>query len=78
MSSQSVSEFMSREICEQKINQNKFVSIVAYPQNNVIELAKIMMELGVDSMPVLSSPWNKKPIGSIKLKRIKNLINQES
>lgn len=78
MSSQSVSEFMSREICEEKITKNKFVSIVAYPQNNVIELAKIMVELGVDSMPVLSSPWNKKPIGSIKLNRIRNLINQES
>lgn len=78
MNSQRVSEFMSREICEQKITQNEFVSIVAYPQNNVIELAKIMIELGVDSLPVLFSPWNKKPIGSIKLKKIRNLVNQES
>lgn len=78
MSSQSVSEFMSREICEQEIPQKNFVSIVAYPQNNVIELARIMAELGIDSLPVLFSPWNKKPIGSIKLKKIRNLVNQES
>lgn len=79
MNSQRVSEFMSREVCEQTFPENNPKNIVAYPQNNVIELAKIMAEFGLKSLPVLSSPWDKKPIGSIKLnKKLKKLINQES
>lgn len=78
MNSQRVIEFMSREICEQKISKSKFASIVAYPQNNVIELAKIMTELKIKRLPVLLSPWNKELIGVLELNNIRNLVNQES
>lgn len=75
MNRQRVSEFMSREVCDQKISKNKFVSIVAYPQNNVRELAKIMRDIKVECLPVLFSPWNKKLIGFIELNKIRVFLN---
>lgn len=74
MSSQRVSEFMSRDIDEQKITASKYMSIVAYPQNDVRELAKIMSDINVERLPVLFSPWNKKLIGFIELKKIKAFL----
>lgn len=71
MNSQRVSEFMSHDVCEQKLPQNKFGNIVAYPQNNVIELAKIMKDIQVECLPVFSSPWDKKVVGFIELDKIK-------
>ncbi len=75
MSSQRVSEFMSRKIREQEIFKNKFMSIVAYPQNDVRELARIMTDIRIDCMPVVFSPWNKKLVGFIELNRIKIFLN---
>lgn len=70
MNSQRVSEFMSRDVCEQKLPQQKFGNIVAYPQNNVRELAKIMKDIQVECLPVFSSPWDKKVVGFIELNKI--------
>lgn len=75
MSSQNVSEFMSRKICEQKIFKDKFSTIVAYPQNDARELARIMTDIRIDCMPVLSSPWNRKLIGFIELNKIRVFLN---
>lgn len=75
MNSQRVCEFMSRKICEQKFHKNKFASIVAYPQNDARELAKIMTDIKVDCLPVFFSPWNKKIVGFIELNKIKVFLN---
>lgn len=75
MNSQSVREFMSREIREQKISKSKYQSIAAYPQNDVRELARIMTDIRIDCLPVLFSPWNKKVVGFIELNKIRVFLN---
>lgn len=76
MNSQRVSEFMSRETHEQKFTKKSYSSIVAYPQNNVREIAKIMKDIKVECLPVLFSPWNKKQVGFIELNKIRFLLNE--
>lgn len=75
MNGQRVSEFMSREIRERKSAKNKFTSVVAYPQSDVRELAKIMADIQIDCLPVLFSPWNKKLVGFIELNKIRVFLN---
>lgn len=75
MNSQRVSEFMSRDICERKFSQTKPINIVAYPQNDARELAKIMMDVRIDCLPVLFSPWNRKVVGFIELNKIRVFLN---
>lgn len=75
MNSQSVSEFMSREIRQRKIDKNKYMSIAAYPQNDARELARIMTDIKIDCLPVFFSPWNKKLIGFVELNKLRVLIN---
>jgi len=75
MSSQRVSEFMSRHLRDHKRLQNQFSSIVAYPQNDVRELAKIMKDIKVECLPVLFSPWNKKLVGFIEFNKIRVFLN---
>lgn len=75
MNSQRVSEFMSRDNSEQKFCSNSSTKIVAYPQNDVRELAKIMMDIRIDCLPVLISPWNKKQVGRIELSKIRIFLN---
>jgi hypothetical protein len=75
MNSQRVSEFMSRDVCEQEISKNKFANIVAYPQNNVIELARIMRDINVERLPVLFSPWDRKLVGFIEFNKIRVFLN---
>lgn len=75
MNSQRVSDFMSREIRDSKINKRNFTSVVAYPQNNVRDLAKIMKDIRLEYLPVLFSPWNKKQIGFIEFKKISVFLN---
>lgn len=75
MNSKIVSEFMSRGICEQQLMKNSFTSVVAYPQNDVRELAKIMEDIRIDCLPVLFSPWNKTLVGFIELSKIRVFLN---
>jgi len=75
MNSQRVSDFMSRDICDVRVIKNSFSSVVAYPQNNVRELARIMNDIGLKRMPVLFSPWNKKQIGFIEFNKIRVFLN---
>lgn len=75
MNSQRVSEFMSREVREQKIAKNKYMNIVAYPQNDARELAKIMTDIRIERLPVFFSPWNKKVVGFIELNNIRVFLN---
>lgn len=71
MNSQRVSEFMSHDVCEQEIPKTNFYSVVAYPQNNVRELAKIMRDINIERLPVLFSPWDKKLVGFIEFNKIR-------
>lgn len=75
MNSQRVSEFMSRKIGEHKNAVSKFMSIAAYPQNDVRELARIMTDIRIERLPVLFSPWNRKLIGFIELNKISVFLN---
>lgn len=76
MNSQRVSDFMSQNFREQKHAKKNYTSIVAYPQNDVKEIAKIMEDISIDFLPVFSSPWNKKLVGIIELKKIKVFLNE--
>lgn len=75
MNSQRVSEFMSRENCQPKFFRRNNTSVVAYPQNDARELAKIMTDIKIECLPVLSSPWNKKLVGFIELSKIRVFLN---
>lgn len=75
MNSQRVSEFMSREIREPKITKNEFTEVVAYPQNNVREIAKIMSDIKIDCLPVFLSPWKRELVGFIELSKIRVFLN---
>lgn len=75
MSSQSVSDFMSRKIREPKNFLKSCSSIVAYPQNDVRKLAKIMNDIKIEYLPVLNSPWNRKIIGFIEFNKIRIFLN---
>ena len=75
MNSQRVSEFMSREIREQKNKNHTYTNIVAYPQNDARELARIMTDIKIECMPVVFSPWNKKLVGFIELNKIRVFLN---
>jgi hypothetical protein len=75
MNSQRVCEFMSRDVCEQKITNPFYASIAVYPQNNVRDLAKIMKDIRIDYLPVFFSPWNKRQIGFIEFNKIRIFLN---
>ena len=75
MNSQRVSEFMSRKVREQKITKNQFAQVVAYPQNNVREIARIMSDIKIDCLPVFLSPWKKELVGFIELNKIRVFLN---
>lgn len=76
MNGKRVSEFMSREIREPKTSTNRCGKIVAYPQNDVRELAKIMKDIRVECLPVLSSPWKKELVGFIEFNKIRVFLNE--
>ena len=76
LNSQRVSEFMSREIREQKTTKKNYASVVAYPQNDIREIAKIMTDIKIEYLPVLFSPWNKKLVGFIELNKIRVFLNE--
>lgn len=69
-----VSEFMSNSGSLSKMFDG-LTRIVAYPQNDVREIARIMMDIKIDRMPVLFSPWNKKLVGFIELNKISAFLN---
>lgn len=72
-----VSDYMSHKDSVNDTLRCQFANIVAYPQNNVRDVAKIMKDVKVDCLPVLSSPWNKKLVGFIKLSNIQVVLNEQ-
>lgn len=75
MNGKRVSEFMSREIRQPKISTSRCDKVVAYPQNDVRELARIMKDIRIECLPVLSSPWKKELVGFIEFKKIRVFLN---
>ena len=70
-----VSKFMSTKNVLQQMFGNELVKIVAYPQNDVREVARIMKDINLDCIPVVFSPWNKKLVGFLELNKISVLLN---
>lgn len=68
-----VGDWMSQKLCERKRTKNS-VSIAAYPQNNIKEIAKIMSEASLDYIPVFFSPWNKTLVGFVELSKIQPIL----
>lgn len=75
MNGQRVSDFMSQRSNMQKKAKDSFVSIAAYPQNDIKEIARIMTDIRIEYLPVFFSPWNKKLVGFIELNKIKMVLN---
>lgn len=70
-----VSEYMSHKNSVRKIVEDGFSKVFAYPQNDAREVAKIMMDIKIDKIPVLFSPWNKKLVGFIELNKLSAFLN---
>ncbi len=70
-----VCDFMSHGNSVKQFFKKKFNKVFTYPQNDVREVAQIMADINTDSLPVLLSPWNKKLVGYIELKKIKRFLN---
>jgi len=70
-----VSKFMSTKNVLRKMFGNELANIVAYPQSDVREVAKIMKDIKMDCIPVVLSPWNRKLIGVLELNKICTLLN---
>lgn len=54
--------------------KNTNPSIIAYAQTDKQELALIMKLLNLKSVQIAKSPWNKEPIGIIKLSDLENIF----
>ena len=46
-------------------------AITVYPQNDIVEIANIMLDTNIESVKVALSPWNKKCIGILEFNKIK-------
>lgn len=75
MNSQRASDFMSREVRKQKFAENFATKLIAYPESNVRELAKIMNDIKIDKIPVVFSPWNRKLVGIVEFNKISIFLN---
>lgn len=71
-----VSKFMSTKNVLKKMFGNELAKMVAYPQNDVREVARIMKDIKLECIPVVSSPWNKKLIGCLELNKISIFLNE--
>ena len=70
-----VSKFMSTKNALHHMFSNDLSKIVAYPQNDVREVARIMKDINLECIPVVFSPWNKKLVGFLELNKISVLLN---
>lgn len=70
-----VCDYMSRQNCVRKFVEKGFSKIFAYPQNDAREVARIMKDINIDCIPVLCSPWDRKLIGVIELRKIRSFLN---
>lgn len=69
-----VSKFMSTKNHLRNMFGHELAKIVAYPQNDVREVARIMRDVKMECIPVVFSPWNKKLVGFLELEKISVLI----
>jgi len=66
---------MSHENSVKNLLKKGFNKVFTYPQSDAREVAKIMADINTDSLPVLLSPWSKKLVGIIELRKIKKFLD---
>ena len=62
---------MKLRVCDYMSQGEIDSAITVYPQNDIVEIAKIMLDTNITSVQVAVSPWNKKCIGILEFNRIK-------
>lgn len=58
------------------ILENEHTSIIAYPESDINEVYSIMTNLGLKCIPVVKSPWSKKLMGFVDIKRLEKEIKK--
>lgn len=62
---------MKLRVCDFMSQGNTESAITVYPQNDIVEIANIMLDTDIKSVKVALSPWNKKCIGILEFNNIK-------
>ena len=62
---------MKLRVCDYMTQGITESDITVYPQNDIIEIANIMLDTNIDAVKVALSPWNKKCIGVLEFNKIK-------
>lgn len=62
---------MKLRVCDYMSNGQIESAITVYPQNDIVEIANIMLDTNIESVKVALSPWNKKCIGILEFNKIK-------
>ena len=67
---------MKLRVCDYMTKGITESDITVYPQNDIIEIANIMLDTNIDAVKVALSPWNKKCIGILELNKIRNFCSR--
>lgn len=62
---------MKLRVCDYMSHGQIESAITVYPQNDIVEIANIMLDTNIESVKVALSPWNKKCIGVLEFNKIK-------
>lgn len=62
---------MKLRVCDYMSTGQIESAITVYPQNDIVEIANIMLDTNIESVKVALSPWNKKCIGILEFNKIK-------
>ena len=63
---------MKHRVCDYMSNGVTESDITVYPQNDIVEIAHIMLDTNTPFVKVALSPWNKKCIGILEFNKIKD------
>ena len=67
---------MKLRVCDYMTQGITESDITVYPQNDIIEIANIMLDTNIDAVKVALSPWNKKCIGVLELNKIRGFCSR--
>jgi hypothetical protein len=67
---------MKLRVCDYMTQGITESDITVYPQNDIIEIANIMLDTNIHAVKVALSPWNKKCIGVLELNNIKSFCTR--
>ncbi len=74
--SRSPGQFNKLRISE--IVNNESSCIIAYPESDITEIYSIMTNLGLNIVPVVKTPWNKKLMGFVNKNQLEKEIKKIS